>query len=221
MTESTKKCSKCEEEKSLTEFYSGGSLNRYKGGVDYYCKTCRNGSTLKVQRADNPKIICTVDDCEQRHYAKGYCRLHYDRVRDYGRTYVLREVIPLDKQKQFYRTIDGKQVKSSLYSFERRLEKLYNITVEEWNELAKNGCNVCGAPTGSSSDRNLHTDHDHNCCPGVKSCGKCIRGVVCNRCNTALGRYDKGTLRQDYPNREKIIRYLVNYDIRRKKKESN
>jgi hypothetical protein len=33
----------------------------------------------------------------------------------------------------------------------------------------------------------LAVDHDHSCCPGKKSCGKCIRGVVHMACNIALG----------------------------------
>lgn len=36
-------------------------------------------------------------------------------------------------------------------------------------------------------------DHDHNCCPRSHSCGKCIRGIICNNCNTALGLFKDNT----------------------------
>lgn len=41
---------------------------------------------------------------------------------------------------------------------DKYLRRKYNISLPEFNELAKNGCVVCGAPPKT---RNLHTDHDH------------------------------------------------------------
>ena len=38
------------------------------------------------------------------------------------------------------------------------------------------------------ADTNLMIDHDHACCSGRKQpCSKCIRGLLCRHCNTALG----------------------------------
>ena len=32
-------------------------------------------------------------------------------------------------------------------------------------------------------------DHDHACCPDQKTCGKCIRGLLCDNCNQGLGQF--------------------------------
>lgn len=51
--------------------------------------------------------------------------------------------------------------------------------------VAQDGrCGVCRKMPGR---RRLDVDHDHSCCPGRESCGKCIRGLLCWRCNMALG----------------------------------
>lgn len=53
----------------------------------------------------------------------------------------------------------------------------------------------------------VHIDHDHSCCNDDSfSCGKCIRGVLCSNCNTALGllKDNKNTLKE-------AIKYLNQY----------
>lgn len=66
----------------------------------------------------------------------------------------------------------------------------YNISVEQYQErLAAQGgcCAVCGRSEADNGAR-LSVDHDHTCCPlKGQSCGKCIRGLLCNSCNTGMG----------------------------------
>ncbi len=61
------------------------------------------------------------------------------------------------------------------------------------------GCAICGAAPGK---KRLNIDHDHNCCEYGKSCGKCVRGLLCQGCNTGLGHF------RDSPN---VMYQAINY----------
>lgn len=49
-------------------------------------------------------------------------------------------------------------------------------------------CADCLRPFESASSAQY--DHDHKCCPGKRSCGRCVRGLVCNDCNWLRGVAD-------------------------------
>jgi Recombination endonuclease VII len=51
-------------------------------------------------------------------------------------------------------------------------------------ESQDNRCYLCG---GELSQSNWRIDHDHRCCPPLKSCSRCRRGIACNNCNLAIG----------------------------------
>jgi len=72
----------------------------------------------------------------------------------------------------------------------------YKISPEQYDAIlaAQGGvCAICKRPPGA---RRLGIDHDHNCCPGKYSCGKCIRGLLCGFCNTRLFSLEAQVWRQ-------------------------
>jgi hypothetical protein len=67
------------------------------------------------------------------------------------------------------------------------LKRKFGITVEQYDGLLEAQRGMCLTCDAKPTDKRLAVDHDHNCCPGQKTCGKCIRGLLCSNCNTALG----------------------------------
>jgi Recombination endonuclease VII len=71
------------------------------------------------------------------------------------------------------------------------LKSRFHITLQQYNELLDQQggcCALCGRPPKTVR---LHVDHDHRCCPERgKSCGNCIRGLVCYPCNIKLSLFE-------------------------------
>ncbi len=68
----------------------------------------------------------------------------------------------------------------------------YKLTPEMFDRLmvAQDGlCAICGNSPGEG--KRLEIDHDHACCPTIVTCGLCVRGLVCRRCNMALGTLER------------------------------
>jgi hypothetical protein len=91
---------------------------------------------------------------------------------------------------------------------ENHLRLRYNLTLAEYEAMleAQNGvCAICLAPPDGeryNGDR-LHVDHDHRCCEGQTSCGRCIRGLLCGYCNRTIGRF-----RNDPAIAQRAVEYL-------------
>lgn len=137
---------------------------------------------------------CFVESCDSPFYAKTFCRHHYERAKRYGDP--LGE--PKIKKGDDKFDEDGNRWCSRCREyrdpslFEKRHPRWcrpckragkYGITRAEMEALPGYGgkCALC------RKRRAAHIDHDHNCCSGRTACGKCVRGVICRECNTALG----------------------------------
>lgn len=104
-------------------------------------------------------------------------------------------------EEEFYRTKSGKRntrciMCTRIYNKNRMLEINFGITLEQYNGLLKSQggvCAICKKPetyvTKFGDIKQLAVDHDHTHCPVTRGCGNCIRGLLCHRCNVAIGYF--------------------------------
>ena len=78
----------------------------------------------------------------------------------------------------------------------RRVHGLTPAEVDAMVRLQGGLCAICGR-----RGQRLQVDHDHRHCAGRMGCRRCVRGLLCARCNTALGQL--GDL-----NVERLVAYL-------------
>jgi hypothetical protein len=142
---------------------------RNKGGASIEVRTClRCGSSFEHARGPGAlgrgSLICSDE-----------CRAQYVRARDVRRS--TRYWNRLEPDEQTARRRAG-------------LLKRYGLTAEAFNEMndSQGGvCTICREPETKHHSLVLQIDHDRSCCPRDGSCGKCVRGLLCSNCNTALG----------------------------------
>ena len=56
--------------------------------------------------------------------------------------------------------------------------------IESWTGFHDGKCDLCG-----NVDNRPGIDHDHTCCTSGRCCISCIRGILCQKCNGALGLF--------------------------------
>jgi hypothetical protein len=155
-----KHCRKCGEDKDAALFYRN---NARKDGLSDRCKSCMGA--YQKQRLSDPEV-------RKQHIAKVVARYA--------------NLTPAQRDKYVKRgTAKAKETAANL-------RHKYGITHDEYQEMLDaqgGGCAICGKQPQDGA-RRMAVDHDHACCPGWKTCGECIRGILCVTCNMWLGFYE-------------------------------
>lgn len=155
---------------------------------------------------------CTVPNCDRPHKARGLCKAHRDQV---AKGQDLRPVAEYDPDRVCSESgCEKPAVVRGLcradYQFYQHDLPRYGLTAEQYERmyLAQGGvCAVCGG-TNPNGYR-LSIDHDHNCCSGrTRSCGRCVRALLCSRCNFALGHAGDSAERL-----RAMAQYLDNFSV--------
>lgn len=150
-----------------------------------YRVSLRRTKGIKAKKTRiNTKPLCHPD---RLYYASDLCRRCFSNARYHN-------VVKIELG-----TNEELRLKNSL--------RRHHLSVLNFSQLMSsqdNNCGICGKP--APDEGRFEIDHDHNCCPGMTSCGKCIRGALCGYCNKLL--MEAGDSIQIL---EKAIEYLKNY----------
>ncbi len=173
---------------------------------------------------------CIINKCNNKSYCSGICSKHYTRFRRYesydkpknkrgelldiGKSYCCnckeeKSILEFHKDKQSYYGFSKickicAKIKSSLRYINNKdthrhfnLLKKFGISLDEYNIRLKEQSGKCMICCGKDNDKNMPVDHCHKT-------GK-IRGILCSKCNLALGLFG-----DDINKLKSAIKYLNN-----------
>lgn len=111
-----------------------------------------------------------------------------------GRQSICKVCMRIVQQSPEYKETKRKYAQSQKFK-DSVLRRQYGISLEQYkimHNLQENKCAIC--KTHQDDFKNAFSvDHDHSCCSGKISCGKCIRGLLCDNCNHGIGKFKDST----------------------------
>lgn len=141
----------------------------------HYQRLCK-GLPVDVPLRERNLKFCIIPGCSSKTKARNRCNRHYEELRSFES-----EPCILDR-------CERPSSFTGLCTRHYPLLKRYTISVSWLKEQWLHGCDICGR-----TDQPLHVDHDHSCCDRddapCRSCGYCVRGVLCSSCNWGLGKF--------------------------------
>lgn len=175
-----------------------------KGLCNGHWQRARRGVDLNVSIAERYESdVCSYPDCGRVRVDRGLCQTHYKQLLAGEELRPIQLQVKQGDECWVPGCTNASKLKggcqkhrhiSRFHLNRQQVERLYNDP----------RCMICGVPPG---ERALHIDHDHSCCAGYGSCGKCVRGLLCMACNNAIG-----LMRDDVERLRSAIKYLEQTD---------
>lgn len=156
------------------------------------------GDPLKTKLNKAHNGFCKIEDCGGDYYALGWCRKHHRRWQVHGSPRALL-VKRVDDRPSVcvVKNCEIEHYAQDLCRIHYNVIVRHGLTASKYEDLIEAQgfrCDICKLEFKSTPN----VDHDHKCCPGWKSCGECVRGLLCKLCNAALGAFqdDLTTLKE-------------------------
>lgn len=93
--------------------------------------------------------------------------------------------LSVEKRREIYQ--GSKHLETPERRRKRTLWHDFKLTVDAYAEMLSKQNGVCAICCREPKGKRLAVDHDHACCKGKYSCGKCVRGLLCTGCNRKVG----------------------------------
>ena len=118
-----------------------------------------------------------------------YRRLHRELIREQQRAYYVRHKEKLNAAHREYQ----RRPEVKLANRKKSVQRSYNVTPEQHAAILKRqGYRCAFLNCGVRVDLFSPIDHNHGCCPeSARSCGKCVRSVLCTQHNLGLGYFER------------------------------
>ncbi len=182
-------------------------------------KQARHRAEKRSRRPPAEPVVFAIKKCEscgedfrpnsapQKYCKKTEC--HAARQRKYRTNYIEKPGIRDRDNARARERGQEPEVKEKKSHYHRK--RKYGIDEKMFNDLlAKQGggCLVCGV-TPDKPDVRYCIDHDHLCCPGDISCGRCVRGILCQNCNSAEGFLSRAAKQTGRTIEDVLLRFFV------------
>lgn len=197
--DNTRTCTKCLVAKPVDQFAKSRTI---RAGIETRCKSCKNSQVQQWCR-NNPERYKEIRKRARKKWRENNREYIREHDREYRLTPIAQSLLQARQERHAH--------KKRLYA-RGVICQNHGISSERYEELLRiqdGVCAICRQPETRKHKSNrvwsLGIDHDHNCCPGRFGCAKCVRGLLCDNCNQAIGRFKENI---------QVLQNAVDYLIR-------